>query len=190
MTETNVMTIAHVVKTPGVCGGRARIEGTRLTVESIVTDVLGDGLSVQDVLDGYQHPNLTPAKVHAALAYYYDHQAEIDAEIRAVRQMTEEGLATAQANSPERPDRLVLDADYDQWATTKEAAAELGLSDASSIRRLIADGELAAQKFPPDAAYRAVWLIDRRSLAALKDRRAAQRRAGGPGRPPLPPQDE
>jgi hypothetical protein len=29
-----------------------------------------------------QHPYLTPAEAHAAMGYYYDHQAEIDEEIR------------------------------------------------------------------------------------------------------------
>ncbi len=29
-----------------------------------------------------QFPPLTLAQIHAALSYYYDHQAEIDAEIR------------------------------------------------------------------------------------------------------------
>jgi hypothetical protein len=30
-----------------------------------------------------QHPYLMPAEAHAALAYYYDHQGEVEQEIQA-----------------------------------------------------------------------------------------------------------
>lgn len=37
-----------------------------------------------------EYEGLTPAQVHGALSYYHDHQAEIDAEIRSVREESEE----------------------------------------------------------------------------------------------------
>jgi len=37
-----------------------------------------------------EHPTITRAQVHAALAYYYDHRAEIEAEVAAEDRMYEE----------------------------------------------------------------------------------------------------
>jgi uncharacterized protein (DUF433 family) len=68
----------HIVRRPGVVGGRPRIEGTRLAVWLIASLWL-QGETLENLLDMY--PGLTPAAVHAALAYYYDHKDEIDAEI-------------------------------------------------------------------------------------------------------------
>jgi len=40
-------------------------------------------LLVDETVENYQadHPTLTFAQIHVALSYYFDHQAEIDAEI-------------------------------------------------------------------------------------------------------------
>jgi len=65
----------HIVSTPGYRGGRPRIAGTRITVEDIVIIHLRLGEPVEKIALDYQ---LRPGSVHAALAYYYDHQAEID----------------------------------------------------------------------------------------------------------------
>lgn len=71
----------HVEHRPGVQGGRAVIKGTRFPVSSIVQSYR-DGQSVEEIL--HEFPQLSPAEVHAALAYYYDHPAAIDEEIRAL----------------------------------------------------------------------------------------------------------
>ena len=68
----------HIAKTPGVCGGRARVEGTRLRVCNVVL-LHKDGASDSKIREAY--PDLTPAQTHAALAYYYDNREEIDAEL-------------------------------------------------------------------------------------------------------------
>ena len=68
----------HVAKTPGVCGGRARVEGTRIRVYNVVF-LHKEGDSDQKIREAY--PDLTPAQIHAALAYYYDNREEIDAEL-------------------------------------------------------------------------------------------------------------
>ena len=68
----------HVAKTAGVCGGRARVEGTRIRVHNVVF-LHKEGASDEKIREAY--PDLTPAQIHAALAYYYDNREEIDAEL-------------------------------------------------------------------------------------------------------------
>ncbi len=69
-------TYPHVVKTTGVCGGEATIEGTRIAVWHIVEFYYSLGMSVEEILLEWEH--LTPAQVFSALAYYHDHRDEID----------------------------------------------------------------------------------------------------------------
>ncbi len=66
----------HIVKTEGVLGGEARIEGTRIAVWHIVDYYYKVGMSVEDFLADWDY--LNPAAVFGALAYYHDHKAEID----------------------------------------------------------------------------------------------------------------
>ena len=51
---------------PDICGGRPRIKGTRLEI-AIILDGLAEGLTDEQLIDHY--PQLTPADIHAALAY-------------------------------------------------------------------------------------------------------------------------
>jgi hypothetical protein len=51
----------------------------RIRVAQIVMDYLALGWSPDEMCR--QHPYLTPAEAHAAMAYYFDHQEEIDREI-------------------------------------------------------------------------------------------------------------
>lgn len=68
----------HISKTPGVCGGKACIAGTRVRVMDIV--VLHEkGVAPEAMLTHYSSRPLTLAEVHAALAYHYDHREEIEA---------------------------------------------------------------------------------------------------------------
>ena len=57
------------------------IDGTRHRVIDIVADHVAHGYSAAQIVE--QYPDLTPAQVHAALTYYYDHQAEWDAALMA-----------------------------------------------------------------------------------------------------------
>ncbi len=68
----------HVVKTPGVCGGRARIEETRVRVYNVVF-LHKEGATDETIREAY--PDLSLAQIHAALAYYYDNREEIDMEL-------------------------------------------------------------------------------------------------------------
>ncbi len=61
--------------------GRAIIEGTRMKVLDLVMAQQAHGWSAEEI--AWQFQALTLAQVHGALSYYYDHQAEMDAEIRS-----------------------------------------------------------------------------------------------------------
>jgi uncharacterized protein (DUF433 family) len=68
-----------IVKTPGTCAGRARIAGTRIKVEFVYNWVERQGMTPAQVVAEY--PQLSMAQVHAALAYYWSHQDEIQRDI-------------------------------------------------------------------------------------------------------------
>jgi uncharacterized protein (DUF433 family) len=72
----------HIEKKPGVRGGKACIEGTRICVKDIV-HLLNWGMKPEEMREYYSDRPLTLAEVHAALAYYYDHRDEIEAELAA-----------------------------------------------------------------------------------------------------------
>lgn len=55
------------------------IAGKKITVHEIVAMVAIGNSSVEWVVENF---DLTPAQIHAALTYYYDHQEQIDREIR------------------------------------------------------------------------------------------------------------
>ena len=68
-----------VEKTPGVCGGDARIRKTRITVAGLV-ERRAHGLSDAEILD--RLPGLTEADLSAAWGYYERHRDEIDEAVR------------------------------------------------------------------------------------------------------------
>jgi uncharacterized protein (DUF433 family) len=86
----------RIVSTPGTCGGKPRIDGHRITVKHIVLDHQRRGLSPDEIVSAY--PSLTLSDVYAALAYYHDHRAEIDADIKA----DDEHWAEIERQNPER----------------------------------------------------------------------------------------
>lgn len=61
--------------------GKAVIEGTRYTVEHIAAEQYFYGWSAEEILR--QHPDLRPAEVYAALAYFHDHHDSMVAAIEA-----------------------------------------------------------------------------------------------------------
>ncbi len=61
-----------------IAGGSPIIKGTRITVRTIAR-YYQMGMSVDEILNILQH--LSPSQVHSALAYYFDHQQEIDREL-------------------------------------------------------------------------------------------------------------
>lgn len=59
--------------------GVAIISGTTTKVIEIAQDHLAHHWHAEDICR--QYPYLSPAQVHAALTYYYDHQKEMEEEI-------------------------------------------------------------------------------------------------------------
>jgi uncharacterized protein (DUF433 family) len=69
----------HIQVTPGTAGGKPRIAGRRITVQDIVIWHDRLGTSVDEIAAEY---DLTQADIYAALAYYFDHRAEIDRSLK------------------------------------------------------------------------------------------------------------
>jgi uncharacterized protein (DUF433 family) len=65
----------HIEVTPGVAGGKPRIAGHRITVQNIVIWHETLGKTADEIADEH---DLTLSDVYAALAYYFDHQEEIN----------------------------------------------------------------------------------------------------------------
>jgi uncharacterized protein (DUF433 family) len=72
------ITYPHIEKAVGQPARLGRVP--RVRVAQIVMDYLAYGWSPDEMCR--QHPYLQPAEAHAAMAYYFDHQVEIDTEIR------------------------------------------------------------------------------------------------------------
>jgi len=71
----------YITSNPGIAGGRPVIAGTRITV-SCIAGYYQIGMSIDEILDSLRH--LTPSQVHSALAYYFDHQDEINSDLEEV----------------------------------------------------------------------------------------------------------
>jgi uncharacterized protein (DUF433 family) len=73
--------------------GVARIVGTRSKVIQIVMDRMANGWGPEEIHE--QYPHLSLGQIYAAFAYYYDHKAELDAQIEADIRRAEEMRAQA-----------------------------------------------------------------------------------------------
>jgi len=71
----------HIASDLAVCGGSPRVAGTRFSVRVIVGYVLHQGIAPEELHATF--PHLSLAAIYDAVAYYYDNQEEIDAEIKA-----------------------------------------------------------------------------------------------------------
>jgi len=88
--------MSHAVKTEhcyvhkdlAICGGDPVIVGTRIPVRLIYQRTQA-GDTVEMIRQAY--PHLTPAQIHDALSYAYDHLAEVEQEIRREDQAYEHG---------------------------------------------------------------------------------------------------
>ena len=87
----------HIEVAPWIAGGKPRVAGHRITVKDIAIWHERLGRSADEIAAEY---GLTLAAVHAALAYYFDHRAEID-------QAIEEGDAFAEALRQRTPSKLL-----------------------------------------------------------------------------------
>lgn len=59
--------------------GVAWIDQTNVKVVEIVMDKMAHGSSPEEM--HFQYPHLSLGQIHAALAYYYDNQTDIDSQI-------------------------------------------------------------------------------------------------------------
>ena len=74
-TALKELSYPHITTHPGIADGAPKIEGTRITVRTIA-GYYQMGMDVDEILATLSH--LTASQVHSALAYYFDHQKEID----------------------------------------------------------------------------------------------------------------
>src|SRR5438105_4901566 len=79
--------------------GVAWIDETRTKVIEVAMDQIAHGWSAEEI--HFQHPHLSLGQIHAALGYYYDHKAELDAEIHGGLRRVEE-LRKKSVESPIR----------------------------------------------------------------------------------------
>lgn len=64
-----------------------RVKGTRVGIETILTDYLELGLFAEQIATRY--PSLSVEQVYATLTYYWRHRAQVDAYLRTVDQELE-----------------------------------------------------------------------------------------------------
>ena len=60
--------------------GVAWIDDTNTKVIEVALDMIAHGWSPEEI--HFQHSHLSMAQIHAALGYYFDHKAELDAHFQ------------------------------------------------------------------------------------------------------------
>ena len=73
------------------------VDGANTKVVELVSEMYAYGWSPAELY--FQHPHLTLGQIHSALAYYWDHQQEIDADLER-RDREAENLRQAAGPSP------------------------------------------------------------------------------------------
>jgi uncharacterized protein (DUF433 family) len=96
------MTIAAINHVLIDDAGVARIDGTRMKVIHLVKEMKARSFGPQQLRESF--PHLTLAQIHAALAYYYDHQTELDSEI----QKDLDAFDADRSHAPQTPGREKL----------------------------------------------------------------------------------
>lgn len=88
----------HIAIKPGYCGGKPHIDGHRIKVQLIAELHTRSGMTPAEIAEVY--PSISLAAVHAALAYYYDHKDQIEADI------AEDARFVAEMKAKAGPSRL------------------------------------------------------------------------------------
>lgn len=178
----------YISKTPGFRRGEPHITGRHISVELIADLYIRHSLSAEEIAHNQE---LTPAQVHAALAYYYDHADEIQAiwqaqersgeKIAASHRQAEDEHARLEAQYkqryPERYEALVrLRAeDPHRDMTVPEIAAEFHLTD-QAIRKAAKNQTVPARKVGRD------WVIKRADALAYWGKERSRARSTKPQR--------
>ncbi|HRF99236.1 MAG TPA: DUF433 domain-containing protein [Aggregatilineales bacterium] len=96
------LSINLITSNPKVRGGRPCVVGTGLRVSDVVMAHLYHDQTPDEIAVNY---DISVASVHAALAYYYEHKTDIDADIRTqievARRLKDEWVADG--NTPLLP---------------------------------------------------------------------------------------
>jgi uncharacterized protein (DUF433 family) len=90
----------HIERSPGTCGGKARVAGTRITVQDIHVWAELEGRMPAEIVHDF--PQLSIAGIHAALTYFHDHREEVQAEMRRDEELVAKFKSTAGPNLLER----------------------------------------------------------------------------------------
>jgi uncharacterized protein (DUF433 family) len=93
-------TVASLIETDD--NGIAWISGANTKVIEVVLDKAAYGWSPEEM--HFQHPHLSLAQIHAALAYYYDNKDRLDAEIG--HRLREADALTRKLSNPELRQKL------------------------------------------------------------------------------------
>jgi len=91
--------------------GIAWIDDTNVKVIEVALETLAHGLSPEEI--HFQHPHLSLAQIHAALAHYHDHRAAFDALMARQLQEVDTLAAAQRERSPVRR-RLQARSDRDK----------------------------------------------------------------------------
>lgn len=161
MSAVKVHPIEHIGLTPGKRGGRPRIVGAGVSVETVVRHHKA-GTPAAEVAERY---DLTLGQVYAALSYYYDHLDEVETALAR----NEEDHHLAQANTRARQG-FASAAEWEarqalgetDFISTREAARRLKKSE-EWVRSLCREGRLTAVRVGR------VWLIRPEGLDAVRD---------------------
>ncbi len=87
----------HIIRVPGVCGGRPIVRGSRIAVWHIAR-LFRAGYTPTDIAQEFNHLSLT--SIYDAVSYYLDHQVEVDEDLAANK--LENALQAANATVDER----------------------------------------------------------------------------------------
>jgi uncharacterized protein (DUF433 family) len=80
---------AHIVHTPGLLGGEARLAGHRIRARDVMAARDRGGFTPEEIA-ATVYPTLTLAQVYAALAYCEDHRTEIERAVENEARTVEE----------------------------------------------------------------------------------------------------
>ena len=78
----------HIESVPGKCGGKPCLAGTRIRVWDVYVLHELEGRSADEIVEAF--PQLNLPDVFAALAYYFEHKADIDAQMKAADDYVEQ----------------------------------------------------------------------------------------------------
>jgi uncharacterized protein (DUF433 family) len=78
-TSVAALRYPHVDSSSAVSGGQPVVEGTRIPIATLVRSHQL-GMDFDEIL--LQFPAISPAQLHAAFVYYFDHRSEIDSLLR------------------------------------------------------------------------------------------------------------